>query len=111
MGRRHFYKHDLKETVLKTEKEISSIMTEIFEIELSKDSKKVAVYIAGYVANRIKKHLKCHVCNNKIISHDNPVKNLKTLSRGGIIAPCTSFKDFVCQTFSILELVSLKIIQ
>ena len=89
-------------------------MREIFETEFSKDSKKVAVYIAGYVANRIKKHFKCHVCNNKIISHDNPVKNdehLKTLSRGGIIVPCTSFKDFVCQTFSILELVSLKIIQ
>ena len=36
---------------------------------------------------------------------------MKTLSRGGIIVPCTTFKGFVCQAFSILELVFLKIIQ
>ena len=32
-------KNDLKETVLKIEKELSPIMKEIFEIELSEDSK------------------------------------------------------------------------
>ena len=65
--------------------------------------------IAGYVAKKIKKHLKCHFCNNKIISNDNNVENdkyLKTLSLGGLIVPCTTFKYFVCQTFSILELIS-----
>ena len=85
-------------------------MTEIFETELSEGSKQVTVYIAGYVAKKIKKHLDFHVCNNKIISNDNYVKNdkyLKTLSRGGLIVPCTTFKDFVCQTFSILELILL----
>ena len=59
-------------------------MTEIFEIELSEDSKQVAVCIAGYVAKRLKKHLKCHVCNSKIISNDKDVENdehLKTLSQ------------------------------
>ena len=78
-------------------------------MKLSEDSKQVAVYIAGYVAKKIKKLLKCHVCNNKIISNDNNVKNdeyLKTLSRGGLIVPSAAFKDFVCQTFSILELIS-----
>ena len=79
-------------------------MTEIFETELSEDNKQVAVYIAGYVAKRLKKHLKCHVCNNNN-------EYLKRLSRGELIVPCTTFKDFVCQTFSILELISLKIIQ
>ena len=34
-----FINNDLKETVLKIEKEISPIITEIFEIELSEDSK------------------------------------------------------------------------
>ena len=84
-------------------------MTEIFETELIESSKQVAVYLAGYVAKKIKKHLKCHVCNNKIISNDNNVENdeyFKTLSRGGLIVPCTTFKDFVCQRFSILELIS-----
>ena len=71
----------------------------------------MAAYIAGYVAKKIKKHFKCHVCNNKIISNDSDVENdkyLKTLSQGGLIIPCViiPFKDFVCQTFSILELVS-----
>ena len=66
---------DLKETVLKIEKEVSPIMTKIFETELSEDSKQVAVYIAGYVAKKIKKHLKCQVCNKKIISNDNDVEN------------------------------------
>ena len=47
---------DLKKTVMKIEKEISPIMTEIFEIEFSKDSKQLAVYIGGYVAKKIKKH-------------------------------------------------------
>ena len=79
-------------------------MTEIFETELSEDNKQVAVYIAGYVAKRLKKHLKCHVCNNNN-------EYLKRLYRGELIVPCTTFKDFVCQTFSILELISLKIIQ
>ena len=49
----------------------------------------MAVYIADYVVKKIKKHLKCHVCN-KIISNDNIVENdeyLKTLSRGGFIVP------------------------
>ena len=36
---------------MKIEKEISSIMTEIFETEFSEDSKQLAVYIAGYVSN------------------------------------------------------------
>ena len=66
-------------------------------------------YIAGYVAKKIKKHFKCHVRNNKIISNDNDVENdkyLKTLSQGGLFIPCATFKDVVCQTFSILELVS-----
>ena len=31
---------------------------------------------------------------------------MKTLSRGGLIVPCITFKDFVCQTFSILKFVS-----
>ena len=66
-----FVNNDLKETVLKIKKEISPIMTEIFEIELSEDSKQVVRYIAGYVAKKIKKHFKCRVCNNKIISNDN----------------------------------------
>ena len=77
-------KNDLKETVLKIEKELSPIMKEIFEIELSEDSKQVAAYIAGYVDRKIKK---CHVCKNKIISNDNNVeydKYLKTLFRGGL---------------------------
>ena len=89
--------NDLKETVLTIEKEISSITTESFEIEFSKDSKQVAVYMVGYVAKKIK----CYVCNNKIILNDSHVKNdehLKTLSRGGVIVACTTFKDFVCQT-------------
>ena len=89
---------------MKIEKKMSTIMTEIFEIEFNKDSKQVAVYIAGYVAKKIKKHLKCHVCNNKIISNDNDIEN--TQSRGGLIVPSTTFKDFFCQTFSILELIS-----
>ena len=32
---------------------------------------------------------------------------MKTLSRGGLIVPCITFKDFVCQAFSILKFVSL----
>ena len=90
--------NELKETVMKIEKEISTIMTEIFETELSEDSKQVAVYIAGYVAKKIKKLLTCHVCN-KVISNDNDIENdkyLKTLSRGGLVVP----------SISILELVS-----
>ena len=89
---------------MKIEKEMSSIMAGIFETELSEDNKQVAVYIADYVAKLVKKRLKCHVCNNTIVSNDNNVENdkyFKTLSRGGHIVPYTTFKDFVCQTFSI----------
>ena len=90
--------NELKETVMKIEKEISTIMTEIFEIELSEDNKQVAVYIAGYVAKKIKKLLTCHVCNNKVISNDNDIENdkyLKTLSRGGLVVPSISMLELV----------------
>ena len=62
---------------MKIEKEISPIMTEISETEFSEDSKQGAVYIPGYVTKKIKKHLKCHVGNNKIISNDSDVENDK----------------------------------
>ena len=104
-----FINNDFEETAMKIEKEMSPIMTQISEIELSEDSEQVTVYIPRYVVRKIKKHLKCHVCNNKIISNDNDVENdeyLKTLSWGGLIVPFTTFKDFVCQTFSMLELIS-----
>ena len=65
-----FINNYLKETVMKIEKEISPIMKETFEIEFSEDSKQGEVYIPGYIAKKIKKHLKYHLCNNKIISND-----------------------------------------
>ena len=62
-----FINNDLQESVLKIEKETSLIMTEIFDTELSQDKKEVAEYIEDYVARKVKKYLKCYVCNNKII--------------------------------------------
>ena len=62
-----FINNDLQESVLKIGKETSLIMTEIFDTELSQDKKEVAEYIEGYVARKVKKYLKCYVCNNKII--------------------------------------------
>ena len=62
-----FINNDLQESVLKIEKETSLIMTEIFDTELSQDKKEVAEYIEGYVTRKVKKYLKCYVCNNKII--------------------------------------------
>ena len=44
---------------MKIEKEISPIMTEIFETEFSEDSKQLAVYIAGYVSNFSKRANQC----------------------------------------------------
>ena len=46
---------------MKIEKEISPIMTEIFETELSEDSKQVAVYIAGYIAGYVAKKMEKHL--------------------------------------------------
>ena len=63
------------------------------------------MYIADYVVKKIKKHLKCHVCNNKIISNDNIVENdeyLKTLSRGGFIVP---LKILFVRHLALLELI------
>ena len=94
-----FVNNDLQETVLKIEKEISTIMTEIFKTELSEDSKQVAVYIASYVPKKIKKHLKCIVCNNKIITNDHDIKNekyFKAVSRSGLIVTYITFEDVVC---------------
>ena len=34
------------------------------------------------------------------------IQTFQTLSRDGLIVPCTTFKNFVSQTFSILELIS-----
>ena len=34
------------------------------------------------------------------------IQTFQTLSRDELIVPCTTFKNFVSQTFSILELIS-----
>ena len=88
---------------------LSNITTEILEAELNDDSKEAAVTIGGYIAKKLTQRSKCSVCHLKLISAGKHIANDNyrlTLSRGGLICPSPSLSNFVCHSFSILDLIN-----
>ena len=77
-------------------------------VTLSEDSREVGIYIAGYVAKKLKERF--GDCCNGLLTGDSGAENpdfsyVQILSRGGPKTPSTNLVNYVCTTFSILLFV------
>ena len=82
-------------------------------IQLTQESREVAVHVAGCVAKSI---LKSHACCKShltgIILESNPDRAYITiLNRGGLTIPSTSLTDYVCTSFAILSFTENSVIK
>ena len=67
---------------------MEDLSTELYESELSDDSKQVAVTVARYIAKSLTKRSKCSQCKENLVARENDIihdQYLKLLSRGGLI--------------------------
>ena len=102
-------KREVSEMVAKVKGEISNLSTELLEIEISDDTREVALMIAGYIAKKLSKRKICTACKAKMIADETSIKYdkyLRTLSRGGLICPSPPLRDFVFQSFGTLDYIS-----
>lgn len=81
----------------------------LLEIEISDNTREVALMIAGYIAKKFSKRKVCAICKVKMIADETIIKSdeyLRTLPRGGLICPSPPLKDFVFQSFGTLDYIS-----
>ena len=81
----------------------------LLEIEISDDTREVALMIAGYIAKKFSKRKVCAICKVKKIADETIIKSdeyLRTLPRGGLICPSPPLRDFVFQSFGTLDSIS-----
>ena len=77
-------------------------------VTLSEDSREVGIYIAGYVAKKLKERF--GDCCNGLLTGDSGAEKpdfsyVQILSRGSLKIPSTNLVNYVCKTFAILESV------
>ena len=89
---------------------LEPLSTEILEASLSDDSEEVAVYIAGYVCNQLNSKTKCEDCMIMRASETDTAAEPSShysqlLSRGGLSMPSNGIKNYVCNSFAIIDLV------
>ena len=77
-------------------------------VTLSEDSREVRIYIAGYVAKKLKKRF--GDCCNRLLTGYSGVENpdflyVQILSRRGLTIPSTNLVNYVCTAFTVLEFV------
>ena len=77
-------------------------------VTLSEDSREVGIYIAGYVAKKLKERF--GDCCNGLLTGDSGAENpdfsyVKIWSRGGLIIPSTNLVNRLCTAFTVLEFV------
>ena len=77
-------------------------------VTLSEDSREVRIYIAGYVAKKLKKRF--GDCCNRLLTGYSGVENpdflyAQILSRRGLTIPSTNLVNYVCTAITILEFV------
>lgn len=93
---------------------VKMMENEIQEHILSKDSKEVAVFIAGYISKKLKKKIDCSNCLAMFIGNNNDTLStefLSLISRGGLMIPSQSLGEYVCKGFSVLDVVGEMILR
>ena len=75
------------------------------DVSLNEDGVQVAIYIAGYIATKLRGKFPC--CHDLITSNDVAhlleSRYFQLLSSGSLTVPSSSLADFVIETFAILE--------
>ena len=113
----NFWEEDLSptnekesESIAAINEEVSSMLAEILECNLSDDSKEVAFTIAGLIAKKLSaKTKKCPNCVQRMIASGADITHcgyLSILSRGGLTTPAPILAEFVCRAFSIMDAIS-----
>ena len=72
-------------------------------LTLSPESIEMAYTIAGYIVKKLKKRVVCPACNSSIIGDLADCPYFLYLSRSGLTCPSSSFSEFVCKGFSLLD--------
>ena len=77
-------------------------------VTLFEDSREVGIYIAGYVAKKLKERF--GDCCNGLLTGDSGAENpdfsyVQILSRAGLTIPSTNLVNYVCTALAILEFV------
>ena len=80
---------------------INNISCDIDNVKLATSSTGVAIYIAGYIAKKLKKRLDCSSeCRERFIGilsdESDDHSYIELLSRGGLIIPSLSLNNYVC---------------
>ena len=100
----------IEEVFEDVKKEVDCLSTEIYDSDLSDDTNEVIVVVAGYIARSLTKRFKCNDCQIKLILQNADFNKeddyLDKLSRGGLIKPSDHLREFVSQSFLILDHVS-----
>ena len=78
-------------------------------VSLSEDSREVGIYIAGYIAKKLKKRF--GDCSSGLLINGSEAGNpdfsyVQVLSRGSLKIPSTNLVNYVCTAFTILEFVN-----
>ena len=73
------------------------------DILLDDETQEVGIFIAGYIAKKIHKKIKCPFCNLLVEEHSNDSVYFNHLSRGALTIPSPELSDFVCKSFGFLD--------
>ena len=80
--------------------------TEIMEACFDSDREEVSTTIAGYVAKKLAKRSKCHLCKGLLTANEMDLKEnhyLKLLSRGSLTVPSMKLAEYASRCFAILD--------
>ena len=80
-------------------------------LSLDEDSTEVSYTIAGYVAKKLIKRLKCTDCQSSLVGVDTDMPYFHQLSRGGLTIPSWGLANIFCTGFVILDAADRGILQ
>ena len=119
----NFWDEDIYESSAEKEQQMADLLRDVSEISveveescLQKESREVAVSVAGYIARKISQRVKCDNCDPFLKCQSPEEKDelevdyLDLLSRGGLIVPGKHLEEFVSHAFAILDLLDGDII-
>ena len=106
MQKVNFWQEDLMNDSPKPEKFIKALICQDCDVDsltLSPESIEVAYTIAGYIVKKLKKRLASPACNFSIIWDLADCPYFLHLSHGGLTCLSSSFSEFVCKSFALLD--------
>ena len=94
---------------------IDELRIRVDTLQLSSDSREVAVCVAGYIAKKLKEKKGFACCKNffvgRLSNENDDHAYIRILSRGGLTVPSPALAEYVCNAFSILDIAETTINQ